>query len=176
MLPPVSADDKSRTNMMPRVMFAKTRAPMLISVTDARTFLQNETRMRAGVRSLSSSGGSGNPRNRPIWRGASWEPGTWSRGGGPSRSGKKRFGWGSPERALEAVKRAVAEARSRAGNVVTREGTRDLINAGARWVDREVVTDSGIITSRKPADITAFANKLMEEIAEGVHAGRASVR
>ena len=36
---------------------------------------------------------------------------------GPSRSGKKRFGWGSPERALEAVKRAVAEGRQRAGKL-----------------------------------------------------------
>jgi hypothetical protein len=35
---------------------------------------------------------------------------------GPSRSGKKRFGWGSPDRALDALKRATAEARSRAGN------------------------------------------------------------
>ena len=36
---------------------------------------------------------------------------------GPSRSGRKRFGWGSPERALDALKRTVAEARSRAGNL-----------------------------------------------------------
>jgi predicted esterase len=36
---------------------------------------------------------------------------------GPSRSGKRRFGWGSPDRALEAVKRAVAEGRSRAGKL-----------------------------------------------------------
>jgi predicted esterase len=36
---------------------------------------------------------------------------------GPSRSGRKRFGWGAPERALEAVKRSVTEARSRAGRL-----------------------------------------------------------
>jgi len=45
----------------------------------------------------------------------------------------------------------------------------DLINAGANWVDEEVVVDNGIVTSRKPADIPAFNRKLIEEIAEGVH-------
>ena len=47
---------------------------------------------------------------------------------------------------------------------------RDLMNAGAKWVDEEVVTDQGLVTSRKPADIPAFNKKLIEEIAEGVHA------
>jgi protease I len=46
----------------------------------------------------------------------------------------------------------------------------DLINAGANWVDEEVVVDNGIVTSRKPSDIPAFNRKLIEEIAEGVHA------
>jgi protease I len=46
----------------------------------------------------------------------------------------------------------------------------DLINAGANWVDEEVVVDNGIVTSRKPADIPAFNRKLIEEIGEGVHA------
>src|SRR5947199_8646848 len=46
----------------------------------------------------------------------------------------------------------------------------DLTNAGARWVDEEVVTDRGIVSSRKPADIPAFSRKLIEEIAEGRHA------
>jgi protease I len=45
----------------------------------------------------------------------------------------------------------------------------DLINAGADWTDEQVVTDQGIVTSRKPADIPAFAKKLIEEINEGVH-------
>jgi protease I len=45
----------------------------------------------------------------------------------------------------------------------------DLINAGADWVDEEVVVDNGIVTSRKPGDIPAFNRKLIEEIAEGVH-------
>jgi protease I len=48
----------------------------------------------------------------------------------------------------------------------------DLENAGARWVDREVVVDQGLVTSRKPDDIPAFNRKMVEEIAEGVHAGR----
>jgi protease I len=45
-----------------------------------------------------------------------------------------------------------------------------LINAGADWVDEIVVVDNGLITSRKPADIPAFNQKIIEEIAEGVHA------
>ncbi|MES2802660.1 MAG: type 1 glutamine amidotransferase domain-containing protein [Bdellovibrionota bacterium] len=45
----------------------------------------------------------------------------------------------------------------------------DLINAGAKWVDQEVVVDQGLVTSRKPADIPAFCKKFIEEIAEGPH-------
>jgi len=45
----------------------------------------------------------------------------------------------------------------------------DLRNAGATWVDREVVTDNGLVTSRKPDDIPAFNRKMIEEIAEGAH-------
>ncbi|MGH8018291.1 MAG: type 1 glutamine amidotransferase domain-containing protein [Opitutaceae bacterium] len=48
----------------------------------------------------------------------------------------------------------------------------DLINAGADWVDEEVVCDQGLVTSRKPDDIPAFNAKVIEEIAEGVHAGQ----
>jgi protease I len=47
----------------------------------------------------------------------------------------------------------------------------DLVNAGAKWVDQEVVTDKGLVSSRKPADIPAFSKKLIEEIGEGRHAG-----
>ena len=46
----------------------------------------------------------------------------------------------------------------------------DLRNAGATWVDKEVVVDDGIVTSRKPDDIPAFNKKMIEEFAEGVHA------
>jgi len=45
----------------------------------------------------------------------------------------------------------------------------DLRNAGANWTDQEVVTDSGLVTSRKPADLPAFNRKLVEEFGEGVH-------
>jgi protease I len=45
----------------------------------------------------------------------------------------------------------------------------DLMNAGARWVDEEVVTDNGLVTSRKPDDIPAFNRKMIEEFAEGEH-------
>lgn len=45
----------------------------------------------------------------------------------------------------------------------------DLKNAGAEWVDEEVVVDLGLITSRTPADLEAFNKKTIEEIAEGVH-------
>jgi protease I len=45
----------------------------------------------------------------------------------------------------------------------------DLVNAGASWVDEEVVVDNGLVTSRTPEDIPAFNRKLIEEIAEGVH-------
>ena len=48
----------------------------------------------------------------------------------------------------------------------------DLRNAGANWVDEEVVTDKGLVTSRKPDDIPAFNQKIIEEFAEGRHAGQ----
>ena len=48
----------------------------------------------------------------------------------------------------------------------------DLQNAGATWTDEEVVSQNGLVTSRKPADLPAFNRKLIQEIAEGVHAGR----
>jgi protease I len=45
----------------------------------------------------------------------------------------------------------------------------DLKNAGAQWVDQEVVVDNGLVTSRKPDDIPAFNAKMIEEFAEGKH-------
>ncbi len=45
----------------------------------------------------------------------------------------------------------------------------DLKNAGAEWVDEEVVVDNGLVTSRKPDDLPAFNGKLIEEIGEGIH-------
>lgn len=46
----------------------------------------------------------------------------------------------------------------------------DLLNAGVTWVDKEVVADNGLITSRSPKDLDAFNRKMMEELAEGKHA------
>ena len=45
----------------------------------------------------------------------------------------------------------------------------DIRNAGGEWTDQQVVTDQGLVTSRKPADIPAFNKKLIEEFAEGKH-------
>jgi protease I len=46
----------------------------------------------------------------------------------------------------------------------------DMKNAGAEWIDKEVVVDGGIITSRKPDDLPAFVGKIIEEVKEGAHA------
>ena len=48
----------------------------------------------------------------------------------------------------------------------------DLRNAGADWVDEAVVTDQGLVTSRRPADIPQFNEKMIEEFGEGYHAGQ----
>jgi protease I len=48
----------------------------------------------------------------------------------------------------------------------------DIRNAGGEWVDKEVVTDDGLVTSRKPDDIPAFNRKMLEEFAEGSHERR----
>ena len=50
----------------------------------------------------------------------------------------------------------------------------DLKNAGANWVDKEVVMDGNFITSRKPDDLPAFSRKVIEEIADGKHLKAAS--
>ena len=50
----------------------------------------------------------------------------------------------------------------------------DLRNAGATWVDEEVVVDAGLVSSRTPDDLPAFNATLVEEIAEGPHAGRSA--
>ncbi|HUU66588.1 MAG TPA: type 1 glutamine amidotransferase domain-containing protein [Methyloceanibacter sp.] len=48
----------------------------------------------------------------------------------------------------------------------------DLKNAGAHWVDKAVVVDEGLITSRNPDDLDAFSAKIIEEVEEGRHEDR----
>jgi protease I len=90
-------------------------------------------------------------------------------------------------KAIEAIKRFVndgkivaaichgpwllAEAGAAAGRQMTsyKSIRTDMENAGAEWVDKEVVTDEGIITSRSPKDLPAFVAKIVEEIGEGRH-------
>jgi protease I len=50
----------------------------------------------------------------------------------------------------------------------------DIRNAGGEWVDEEVVVDDGIVTSRKPDDIPAFNEKMIEEFCEGRHPARST--
>ena len=60
----------------------------------------------------------------------------------------------------------LAEADVLPGRRVTsvRNIRTDLVNAGADWVDEEVVVDGNLITSRHPGDLPAFCQTLLEHV------------
>jgi protease I len=84
------------------------------------------------------------------------------------------FDAGKPVAAICHAPWMLVEADVVAGRTVTSWPSlrTDLRNAGAEWVDREVVTDQGLVTSRKPQDIPAFSRKMIEEFVEGAHEGQ----
>ena len=84
------------------------------------------------------------------------------------------FAAGKPVAAICHGPQMLIEADVVRGRKVTSYASikRDLMNAGAKWVDEEVVVDNGLVTSRKPDDIPAFNDKMIEEFAEGQHAGQ----
>jgi protease I len=69
----------------------------------------------------------------------------------------------------------LVEAGVVAGRTLTSYPTlkTDIRNAGGTWLDREVMVDDGLVTSRRPDDLRAFCDKVVEEIAEGRHAAQA---
>ena len=84
---------------------------------------------------------------------------------------KSFFDAGKPVGAICHAPWTLIEAGVVRGRTVTSYASirTDLENAGAKWVDEEVVTDNGLVTSRKPDDIPAFNEKIIEEFAEGIH-------
>lgn len=80
------------------------------------------------------------------------------------------FHSGKPVAAICHGPQVLIETGLVAGKKVTswRSIKTDLLNAGAEWVDKEVVEDEGLVTSRKPADIPAFNRKMIEVFAAGV--------
>jgi protease I len=87
---------------------------------------------------------------------------------------KQFFDEGKPVAAICHAPWLLIEADVVRGRKLTSYGSirKDLENAGAKWVDEEVVVDQGLVTSRKPDDLDAFIKKTIEEIREGVHAGQ----
>jgi protease I len=81
------------------------------------------------------------------------------------------FEVGKPVAAICHAPWMLVEADVVAGRTLTSSPSlrTDIRNAGGNWVDRDVVTDKGMVTSRKPDDIPAFNRKMLEEFAEGVH-------
>jgi protease I len=87
---------------------------------------------------------------------------------------KAFFDAGKPVAAICHAPWTLIEADVVAGKTITSWASlrTDLENAGAKWVDEEVVVDNGLVTSRKPDDLPAFNRKMIEEFAEGIHKRR----
>jgi protease I len=85
------------------------------------------------------------------------------------------FAQGKPVGAICHGPWLLVEAGVVAGRTLTSYPTlkTDIRNAGGTWVDREVMVDDGLVTSRRPDDLRAFCDKVVEEIAEGRHAAQA---
>jgi protease I len=84
---------------------------------------------------------------------------------------RELFNTGKPVAAICHAGSMLVEADIADGRTVTSWPSikTDLINAGARWVDREVVEDDNLITSRKPDDLDAFTTALLRQIEQGAH-------
>ena len=91
---------------------------------------------------------------------------------------REMFTAGKPVAAICHAGWMLAEADIARGRTVTSWPSikTDLVNAGARWVDREVVEDENLITSRKPADLPKFSEALLKQIQRRMKAAETEAR
>ncbi|MEY8847681.1 type 1 glutamine amidotransferase domain-containing protein [Psychroserpens sp. XS_ASV72] len=109
--------------------------------------------------------------NALVLPGGVMNPDTLRQNGEAIRFVKSFFKNKKPVAAICHAPWLLAEADVLSGRRVTSYGSikRDLVNAGAKWEDSEVVVDEGLITSRSPKDLPMFNTKLVEEVYEGKH-------